>query len=281
MVERLHDTQKVRGSIPRGRTKISFFKYYQDQSDSFYVELFCGTIIVMKKDELRKLAMDLRKDGLTYSEIRKSTGINIPKSTLSYWCKGVVLEKKFKNRISMLRFENIRYARDRAIVVNKLKRINYLKSIESRNNTLYKYVSDINVKKLLLAMLYLGEGAKWKSHSGLQLGNANPEVIKLYLNLLQCCYKVNRKKLTAMVSYRVDQDLTELIKFWSSVSGIPIENFYRNNPDQRTKGKATRIDYHGVCAIYGPNTEIQLELEAIARMLFMTDTQGKPAIIST
>lgn len=223
----------------------------------------------MEREALRQKAVQLRKEGKTYAEIRKITGaFNLPKSTLSYWCGGVPLSKELKEKIDLLQVENAKRGRAKAVIVNREKRIAYLGSIEKRIAHLTEHLSDVNTKKLLLAMLYLGEGAKWKSHRSLQLGNANPEVIKLYLNLLESCYGVDRGKLTAMIFHRADQDLTKLIEFWSNTSGIPTKNFYRNKPDSRTIGKPTIANYYGVCAIFGPNTDIQLELEAIAKMLF-------------
>lgn len=218
---------------------------------------------------LRQKAVQLRKEGKTYTEIRKITGaFNLSKSTLSYWCGGIPLTEELKRKIDSLRAEGSRRGRTKAIVTNRVRREVYLKSIENRISHLAKSLSGVDTKKLLLAMLYLGEGAKWRSHRSLQLGNANPEVIKLYLNLLENCYGVDRKKLSAMIFHRADQDLTKLIEFWSDTSGIPIKNFYWNKPDSRTIGKPTTANYYGVCAIFGPNTDIQLELEAIAKMFF-------------
>lgn len=217
---------------------------------------------------MRKKAVDLRQQGMTYAEICRSVRVGIPKSTLTYWCKGVVWDKSQRDRIINLRMENLEKARTKALIVNKKIRNEYIDSIDKRVFNLKRFLEDRNILKLLLAMLYLGEGAKWKSHRGLQLGNSNPEIIKLYLSLLERCYGVSRNKLTAMIYHRADQNLKSLISFWSNITKIPISNFYRSNPDLRTKGKETRDGYYGVCAIFGPGTEIQLELEAIAKIFF-------------
>lgn len=222
----------------------------------------------MNKDQLRNRAVQLRKEGYTYAEIKRSLNTDIPKSTLSYWCRGIIMNKIQQNRIGVLRLKNIKLAQEKAHVVHKLNRNHYLKSLELRNTHLKKFLKNNEIAKLLLAMLYLGEGAKWKSHRGLQLGSSNPEIVKLYLNLLERCFNVNRKKLTAMIYHRMDQNLGTLIQFWSKCTGIPALNFYKSKPDVRTRGRKTWKEYRGVCAIFGPNTDIQLELEAIAKMFF-------------
>jgi len=214
----------------------------------------------------RSRAVELRKLGKTYSEIKKELGVPLPKSTLSYWCRGIILNPKQQNRVRALQLKNIKIAQEKAHIVHKQKRADYLNKLEKRNEHLAKFLSNDNIGKLLLAMLYLGEGAKWKSHRGLQLGSSSPEIMKLYLNLLERCFKVSRKNLTAMVYYRADQNLNSLIQFWSNMLGIPKEKFYRSKPDARTQGRKTWSDYHGVCAVFGPSTEIQLELEIIAKL---------------
>lgn len=210
----------------------------------------------------------MRRQGKTYGEICKLVDRKIPRSTLTYWCKGIILNKAKQSRIVALRRMNLEGARAKALIAHKQKRKHYLQLIESRNEHLARLLTDKNVSKLLLAMLYLGEGAKWKSHRGLQLGSSNPEIITLYINLLERCYSVSRKQLKAVVYYRIDQNLQSLITFWSQRTGVPKSNFYKSKPDARTKGKKTRRGYYGVCAIFGPGTEIQLELETIANMFF-------------
>jgi hypothetical protein len=74
--------------------------------------------------------------------------------------------------------------------------------------------------------------------------------------------------LKCRISYRADQDLNELQKFWASITGINIDKFYKTKPDPRTVGKPTRkSDYKGVCAIYCAGSRIQLELQVIADII--------------
>ena len=222
----------------------------------------------MNKTQLRNKAVQLRKKGRTYGEINKIVHSNIPKSTLSYWCKGIVMNKTQQKRRVILQLKNIKRAQEKARAVHKKNRDRYLKSIESRNTHLEKFLKKKEIAKLLLAMLYLGEGAKWKSHRGLQLGSSNPEIVKLYLKLLEQCFGVRRKTLKAMIYHRADQNLNSLIRFWSKCIGIPALNFYKSKPDVRTKGQKTWKEYRGVCAVFGPGTDIQLELETIAKLFF-------------
>jgi hypothetical protein len=212
----------------------------------------------------REYAIKLRTQGKTYSEIRKELGKRISKSTLSYWCRGVLLKNVQKDRIRTIQIKNIKIAQNKALIINKKKREEYLEALKKRHEHLKKIIPNINISRLLLAMLYLGEGAKWKSHRGLQLGSSNPEIMKIYLNLLEKCFGVSRENLKGMIFHRADQNLNSLISYWSKTLGISQNNFYKSKPDMRTKNRKTRSEYHGVCAVFGPNTEIQLELQIIA-----------------
>jgi len=60
----------------------------------------------MDKIELRKKAIILRKQGRTYSEIQTKLKKSIPKSTLSYWCKDVILPEKYQTRIQKIVLNN-------------------------------------------------------------------------------------------------------------------------------------------------------------------------------
>ncbi len=117
-------------------------------------------------------------------------------------------------------------------------------------------------------MLHLGEGAKWKSHRGLMLGSSDPDIIRLYIKLLKICYGKKNTDMRCRISYRADQDINELETYWSKITNISRSNFYKTRPDPRTVGKPTKNkDYKGVCVITSSGTDIQLELESIAKII--------------
>lgn len=220
----------------------------------------------MDRIRLREKVIELRRKGRTYLEIQKSLRTSIPKSTLSYWCRDVKLPKEYQERINKIISNKAQKGRAIALIVNKVKRERYLKSLFDRNKYLDKFLTNQDIAKIALAMLYLGEGAKWRSHRGLQLGSSDPEIIKIYVRLLERCYDIKKEKLRARISYRADQNIEELTNFWSGIIGISKNHFYKTKPDPRTKGRKTKKEnYKGVCVINYAGTEIQLELDIIAR----------------
>lgn len=218
--------------------------------------------------QIKEKVKHLRSRGRTYSEILKDLKIFIPKSTLSYWCNDVVLSSSYKDRINKLNIKNFNKAQKMAWASNKLKREKLLRELLENNEYLIEKLKDKDVLKMLLSVLYIAEGSKWKSHHGLMLGNSDSNIIKLYICLLDLCYGIKPEKLKCRISYRADQDISFLQRYWSRITHIPIKNFYKTKPDPRTLGRSTRKkDYKGVCVIFCGGTDIQLELEAIPKII--------------
>ena len=222
----------------------------------------------MNKIELRKKATILRKQGKTYSEIQEELKKQIPKSTLSYWCRNIVLPKEYQEKIQKIILSNAKKGREVALIVNKIKRRKYLKSITDRNEHLAKVFKNRNVEKIALAMLYLGEGSKHQRGS-LMLGNTNPFIISLYMCLLRSCYNIDERKFRCTLQCRADQNIKKLEKFWSYVTKIPLSQFYKARIDPRTIGKPSqKLDYKGVCRIDYFSAELFIEIKKIPNIIY-------------
>lgn len=209
----------------------------------------------------------LREKGKTYSEISNILDITVPKSTLSNWCNDVRLPSWYNKKIKKLNKKSLSKAQISAWASNANKREIFLKSIKTEALKIISALDKENLK-IILAMLYLGEGAKWKGHSGLMLGSSDPNIILLYLELLNKCYAIQTDDLKCRISYRADQNIKKLETFWSNITDIPHKNFYKTKPDPRTLGKKTQNKkYKGVCVLTCGGTNIQLELEQIVILL--------------
>lgn len=217
---------------------------------------------------VKKQVRRLRSKGKTYSEIQDLLKVSLSKSTLSGWCKDVALPKWYKQKIYRLNQENYKKARKLAWAANKTKRERFLQELLNDIKPLQEKIKDREVLKMILAILYLGEGTKWKGHSGLVLGSSDPNIILLYIKLLELCYGIDREKMKCRISYRADQNIKSLERYWSRITSIPLTNFYKTKPDPRTIGKPTKKkEYKGVCVVMCAGSHIQLELEAIPKLI--------------
>ncbi|MFC1788033.1 hypothetical protein ACFLZY_02330 [Patescibacteria group bacterium] len=199
--------------------------------------------------EIRQQVTELRKQGYTYSEIQKEVGI-LPKSTLSYWCKDIripdeILQQKIKRNK-----EKLKLAREKALKSNENKRDKYLAELVKRTEYFAQTMNNNDVAKIALAMLYLGEGSKNPKRGCVCLGNSDPKVIQIFLDLLRYCYIINESKFRCTIQCRDDQNEDDLMKFWHKITNVPYSQFYQTQKDPRTKGKPSKKpNYKGVCRI--------------------------------
>jgi hypothetical protein len=199
--------------------------------------------------DLKSQAIKLREKGLTYSLIQKELNVKIPKSTLSFWFQDLKLSDLAT--IENKRLSTLATAKSRILAVkaNKIKRQNYLDSLSNRYEYLKAKIINKDTALLALSMIYLGEGGKSKTGS-VSIGNSDPNVIQLFLYLLNICFDIDKSKFRCTVQCRADQNTQELEKFWSEVSKIPLTQFYKTRIDSRTIGKPSRkLDYKGVCSL--------------------------------
>lgn len=218
--------------------------------------------------KLRKEATRLRKEGKTYLEIASSLGMAIPKSTLSYWCNKIILSPKAKKRLEYKSKVSIQKARSVALKINKERREIYLQSVIERNRYLQETAQNKDTAKLMLAMLYLGEGGKTPQRASVLFGNADPVIISLFLKLLRYCYDIDENKFRCTLQCRADQNIRKLEKFWSKTTRISPNQFYKARIDLRSIGKPTKKShYKGVCRIDYFSADIFTELTKIAELV--------------
>jgi len=69
--------------------------------------------------------------------------------------------------------------------------------------------------------------------------------------------------------HRYDQDGKSLNRFWSRLTRIPINHFYKSYGDKRTEGKPTlKENYKGICAIQYLSVDLQYELQLIGESIY-------------
>ena len=216
---------------------------------------------------LKKKVQDLRSKGKTYSEIQKLLDTRIPKSTLSYWCRGLDLPLGYQQRIEEYNKFNLKKAQRIALSMNKIRREFYLKEIHKRNLYLVDGLKNLKTAKISLAILYAAEGSKSR-YSSIMFGNSDPSLINLFLRLLRFCYTIDEDKFRCTLQCRADQNIQELENFWSDITKIPLMKFYKAQIDQRTINKPSKkLDYKGVCRIDYFSAELALDLKSIIKII--------------
>lgn len=202
----------------------------------------------MRRD-LRERAVELRKRGLSYSEIRDK--VPVSKSTLSLWLNSVELTEEQKNRLAEVSRQ--------AGLAGANKRREMRRALQQRiYESSQKAVGPITSRELWLmgTVLYWAEGAKEKEYrpgSGLEFTNSDPALARLFLKWIQELCGVDRERIVfAIFLHESHRDsLRDVQRYWADQTGFPLQTFERvyfksNKPTTR---RNTGRSYHGVLRI--------------------------------
>ncbi len=205
----------------------------------------------------REKALELRKEGMSYSQIKKI--LKVSKSTLSLWLRDYPLSK-----------QRIRELRD----WNEQKIEKYRETMrrkrEKRLWAVYKIqkglILPLNKRELFFAglFLYWGEGAK-NSRDSLSISNSNPSVIKFFIYWLNKILGVPKKKMRAYLQIYNDMNMNNELGYWSKMLQIPLTQFSR---PYIKKTSSTRINHkggfgHGTC-------NLRINNVSLAEKVFMS-----------
>lgn len=194
-------------------------------------------------------AIKLRKQGYSYSQIKKELGIS--KSTLSGWLANYPLSNK---RIRELRDNNPRRIENYIQTMQKKREAKFLIEFERAK----KDIKSISGRELFIAgfFLYWAEGGKTRRNT-LTLSNTDPAMLKVYLKWL-ILLGVSKNKLKIRLHLYKDMDRDKEILFWKKELGLAQSQFQKA---WIKNSKMTDLTYknnfgHGTCNILLHNTII-------------------------
>ena len=97
-------------------------------------------------------------------------------------------------------------------------------------------------KLIFLTALYWGEGSK----GDFGLSNSDPDLIKVVVKGLKEVFNINNDRLRISIRTYKDLDQNKCLKFWSNITGVPVEKFVSVNVlDGKKNGKLI----YGMCRI--------------------------------
>lgn len=199
----------------------------------------------MTKDyrTLKKTAIRLRKRGLSYGEIERI--ISVPKSTLSFWLKAIVLEPEAKKRLYTKQIEIL----SRGPQSQKERREREItKIIEEAEKEIALPVT-FETFRLLGAILYWAEGSKTQSFC---ISNSDPHLILFMINWLGKVFQISPGNIRAWLNIYSQQNERKIKQFWSQLTGIPLKNFGKSFIKPPNKGFKKNNLYYGTIKIHVP-----------------------------
>lgn len=195
------------------------------------------------KTHMRTIAIALRKKGLSYNEIRQR--VPVSKSSLSLWLKHVRLSPKHRARLYTKQIQIL--SRGTSSQVERRKREVALITQAAKDEV--SLPLSFETYRFLGAALYWAEGSKTKSFT---VANSDPSLIVFMTYWFKKMFGVSPSVLKAHLNIYSQQNEAQIKRFWSEVTGIPIENFGKSFIKPANKGFKKNNLYYGTIKVYVP-----------------------------
>lgn len=204
------------------------------------------------KKEAREKVIELRRTGLSYSDIRKQ--VKVSKSSLSLWLKSVGLSKPQKQKLTKRRIDALKKGWTAWRNV-RIERTNAIKE-KAKEETKSK---KINPRELFLMglMLYWAEGSKQKSYNvseGVIFGNSDGGMVSFFMTWLRTALKISEDRIQVDVYLHENHShrANEVKSYWKLISGISEAQFgkiYFKRNVLSTRRKNVGEKYYGLARV--------------------------------
>ena len=169
--------------------------------------------------DTKRIAVDLRKKGYSYSEIKDF--ISIPKSTLGLWLKGLKLSPLQMERVRQKRILGSRRGAEK----KRLLTSNAISKIQDDSS---KQISEISKRELWFMglMLYWKNQSEKDLRSGVHFSSSNSAHIKLFLKWLTQIGNIKNDELFFDIIDN-SKKRNDSIAYWSNITKFPRSIFTR------------------------------------------------------
>ncbi len=204
---------------------------------------------MQQKNNLKIKAINLRREGKTYSDILAV--VPVAKSTLSLWLRETKLTKEQTQKLSSKKLA----AQQRGGDARRAQRIAVTKDIYEKA---IQQVGTLSKRELFLVgvALYWGEGSKERSRHGqsVTFGNTDPNMIKFFKRFLLESLNINPDRLvySLYIHENHKKDVVKDIKFWSNIlekNDFQPQFIYYKKHNIKTNRTNIADNYHGTLRI--------------------------------
>ncbi len=191
----------------------------------------------MTKIDAKQKTEELRRRGLTYTEIAKYTGVSV--STVSAWLADKPWSVKVKEE------NQKRAARDnskRISLLNKARGNQYKKMYAEAERLAVLEYKHYKHNPLFIAglMLYVGEGDNTDNHV-IRIANSRMDVHRIFIKFSTEYLGVPHEKIRFWLLLYPDLDEIKCIKAWSRKLGLSVGHFHKN---QVIEGRSKKRTLH-------------------------------------
>lgn len=215
----------------------------------------------MSKKEVEQIkARHLRKRGLSLKEIAKE--LKVAKSSVSTWVKDVKLTK---NQLRFLGHKAHLKEVVRKRVETRLKNENIRRRLimDAHKDHIRKINFNKEVLKVLGTTLYWAEGGKSQKNRSFNFTNSDPLMVRVMLVFIRIVCKIHEDRLRGHIHLHSHLNPGTAEKYWSSISKIPVSQFYKTTQIINKSSKNTRDTLpYGTFSIQIGSTDLFLKMLA-------------------
>ena len=168
--------------------------------------------------------------------------LNIAKSTARAWTTDVILSPQQKEHL----YTKAIIALSKSPNNSRERRRREIEAILKSAKKELDLPISLTAFKLLGAMLYWAEGDKTKNFA---ITNSDPLLIKFMVDWFIKIFKIRPDKLTAHLNIYSQQNDSEIKKFWSELTGIPLSNFGKTFIKPANKNFKRNTLYYGTIKV--------------------------------
>jgi transcriptional regulator with XRE-family HTH domain len=221
----------------------------------------------MAKPKLRDKAIKLRKQGKSYSQIKKE--VNVSKGTLSRWLQDYPLSEK---RLRELRDHNPK----RIEKFCKTMRAKRQSDFDDFFAKAKKEIGEISDREKLISGFYLywAEGSKSKRYS-VSVSNTDPGVLVFFIEWLELL-GVSREDMKVKLHVYQDMDTDKKQEYWKDVLSLPKDQFrppYTKESNQSSLTYKSQYE-HGTCKVTVDGREVAYFVHMGLKYIREQHTQG-------
>ncbi len=176
----------------------------------------------MAKSDIKIKARELRRTGVSILEIARKFGV--AKSTVSLWCRDILLSDAQKN--NLLQTKSLAVSRGRLLgaETNRLKRVVV---IEEGKKWAKSTIVSLSKRDLLIAgiALYWAEGSK--TDRRFIFVNSDPAMILLMYKWLKSVFQIEKEAFMPRLSINEIHKprVHKVLEFWSNLLELPVAQF--------------------------------------------------------
>jgi hypothetical protein len=195
--------------------------------------------------KLKNKAILLRKQGLSYGSIAKKLGIS--KSTASSWLYTIKLKPEQQkilcsNQVKHLNTGENSQRNRRAREIENI--------IQEAKSEINSHIS-LESYRLFGVALYWAEGSKTKMFN---MTNSDPHLIMFWIKWLEKIFNIKPITLKARLNIYPQQSESDIKRFWSELTDIPLSNFGKSYVKPLSKNYKKNNLYYGTIRIEVPKS---------------------------